>query len=78
MWCGPLSARPEPAGQGAGVAAPAGLHCAAGCGGGGVDQGGGCALPGLLGSGLTDLPSGPCVVVVQLLGFLVALAAHRT
>jgi zinc/manganese transport system permease protein len=39
--------------------------------------GGGCALLGLLGSGLTDLPSGPCVVVVQLLGFLAALAAHR-
>ena len=39
--------------------------------------GGGCALLGLLGSALTDLPSGPCVVVVQLLGFLVALAVQR-
>jgi len=35
--------------------------------------GGGCALLGLLGSGLTDLPSGPCVVIVQFAGFLVAL-----
>jgi len=35
--------------------------------------GGGCALLGLLGSGLTNLPSGPCVVIVQLSGFLLAL-----
>jgi zinc/manganese transport system permease protein len=45
--------------------------------------GGTCALLGLLGSGLTNLPSGPCVVIVQLLAFLMALAwgqlqrAHR-
>jgi len=39
--------------------------------------GGGCALLGLLGSALTDLPSGPCVVVVQLLGFLIAMALQR-
>jgi zinc/manganese transport system permease protein len=36
--------------------------------------GGTCALLGLLGSGQTNLPSGPCVVIVQLLGFLMALA----
>ena len=35
--------------------------------------GGSCALIGLLASGLTNLPSGPCVVIVQLLGFLLAL-----
>ncbi|MEO1003292.1 MAG: metal ABC transporter permease [Cyanobacteria bacterium J06638_7] len=35
--------------------------------------GGGCALLGLLGSGLTNLPSGPCVVIVQFSGFLLAL-----
>ena len=35
--------------------------------------GGGCALLGLLGSGLTNLPSGPCVVIVQFVGFLLAL-----
>ena len=35
--------------------------------------GGTCALIGLLASGLTNLPSGPCVVLVQLLGFLMAL-----
>ncbi len=35
--------------------------------------GGGCALLGLLGSGLTNLPSGPCVVILQFAGFLVAL-----
>lgn len=35
--------------------------------------GGGCALLGLLGSGLTDLPSGPSVVIVQFAGFLIAL-----
>jgi zinc/manganese transport system permease protein len=35
--------------------------------------GGGCALLGLIGSGLTNLPSGPCVVIVQFLGFLLAL-----
>lgn len=39
--------------------------------------GGGCALVGLLGSGLTNLPSGPCVVMVQFLGFLVALLASE-
>ena len=35
--------------------------------------GGICALLGLLASGLTSLPSGPSVVMVQFLGFLVAL-----
>ncbi|MFN9628781.1 MAG: metal ABC transporter permease [Cyanobacteriota bacterium] len=35
--------------------------------------GGGCAVVGLLGSGLTNLPSGPCVVVVQFAAFLLAL-----
>ena len=35
--------------------------------------GGTCALLGLLTSGLTDLPSGPSVVMVQFLGFLIAL-----
>ena len=35
--------------------------------------GGGCALLGLLSSGLTNLPSGPSVVMVQFLGFLAAL-----
>ncbi len=35
--------------------------------------GGVCALLGLLGSGLTNLPSGPCVVIVQFTGFLLAL-----
>jgi zinc transport system permease protein len=35
--------------------------------------GGVCALVGLLGSGLTNLPSGPCVVIVQFTGFLLAL-----
>jgi zinc/manganese transport system permease protein len=35
--------------------------------------GGSCALVGLLGSGLTNLPSGPCVVVVQFAAFLLAL-----
>lgn len=35
--------------------------------------GGGCALLGLLGSGLTNLPSGPCVVIVQFAGFVLAL-----
>lgn len=35
--------------------------------------GGGCALIGLLGSGWTNLPSGPCVVVVQFSAFLLAL-----
>ena len=37
--------------------------------------GGVCALVGLLGSGLTNLPSGPCVVIVQFTGFLLALLA---
>ncbi|MEB3324472.1 MAG: metal ABC transporter permease [Cyanobacteriota bacterium] len=36
--------------------------------------GGVCAVLGLLVSGAFDLPSGPCVVIVQLLGFLGALA----
>jgi zinc/manganese transport system permease protein len=35
--------------------------------------GGVCALVGLLASGLTNLPSGPCVVIVQFTGFLLAL-----
>lgn len=35
--------------------------------------GGGCALVGLLTSGITDLPSGPAVVIVQFIGFLMAL-----
>ena len=35
--------------------------------------GGSCALLGLLASGLTNLPSGPCVVIVQFIGFAVAL-----
>jgi zinc/manganese transport system permease protein len=35
--------------------------------------GGLCALVGLLASGLTNLPSGPCVVIVQFSGFLLAL-----
>ena len=35
--------------------------------------GGGCALLGLLFSGLTNLPSGPSVVMVQFLGFLLAM-----
>ena len=40
--------------------------------------GGGCALMGLLGSGLTNLPSGPCVVMVQFLGFVVALVISQS
>jgi zinc/manganese transport system permease protein len=39
--------------------------------------GGSCAVLGLLGSGLTNLPSGPCVVVVQFAGFLLALLWSR-
>ena len=35
--------------------------------------GGGCALLGLLFSGLSNLPSGPSVVMVQFLGFLLAM-----
>ena len=35
--------------------------------------GGSCALLGLLVSGLTNLPSGPSVVMVQFLGFVVAM-----
>jgi zinc/manganese transport system permease protein len=35
--------------------------------------GAGCAVLGLLASGLFDLPSGPSVVLVQLIGFLMAL-----
>jgi zinc/manganese transport system permease protein len=40
--------------------------------------GGGSALLGLVGSGLTNLPSGPCVVIVQFAGFLLALAVSQT
>ncbi|EAQ69964.1 ABC zinc transport system/ permease component [Synechococcus sp. RS9909] len=40
--------------------------------------GGGCALVGLLTSGLTNLPSGPSVVMVQFLGFVVALTISQT
>lgn len=36
--------------------------------------GAGCGVLGLLASGLLNLPSGPCVVIVQLLAFLGALA----
>ncbi len=39
--------------------------------------GGGCAVLGLLGSGLTNLPSGPCVVIVQFFGFLLALGVSQ-
>jgi ABC-type Mn2+/Zn2+ transport systems, permease components len=39
--------------------------------------GGLCALLGLLGSGLTNLPSGPCVVIVQFSGFLLALLVSQ-
>jgi zinc transport system permease protein len=39
--------------------------------------GGGCALLGLLVSGLTNLPSGPCVVIVQFAGFLLALMVSQ-
>ncbi|MBD2550856.1 metal ABC transporter permease [Microcystis elabens FACHB-917] len=39
--------------------------------------GGGCAVLGLLGSGLTNLPSGPCVVIVQFCGFLLALGVSQ-
>ena len=39
--------------------------------------GGGCALLGLLGSGLTNLPSGPCVVIMQFAGFLLALIVSQ-
>jgi zinc/manganese transport system permease protein len=39
--------------------------------------GGGCALLGLLGSGLFNLPSGPCVVIVQFAGFLLALTISQ-
>ena len=35
--------------------------------------GAGCGLVGLLASGAFNLPSGPCVVIVQLLSFLLAL-----
>jgi zinc/manganese transport system permease protein len=35
--------------------------------------GAGCGVLGLLVSGLLNLPSGPCVVIVQLLAFLAAL-----
>jgi zinc transport system permease protein len=40
-------------------------------------MGGSCALLGLLGSGFTNLPSGPCVVIVQFAGFVLALALSR-
>jgi zinc/manganese transport system permease protein len=43
-----------------------------------VGLGGGCALLGLLASGLTNLPSGPSVVMVQFIGFLVALLISRS
>jgi zinc transport system permease protein len=39
--------------------------------------GGVCALVGLLASGLTNLPSGPCVVIVQFSGFLLALLVSQ-
>ncbi len=39
--------------------------------------GGTCALLGLLTSGLTNLPSGPSVVMVQFIGFLIALFISR-
>ena len=39
--------------------------------------GGGCALLGLLVSGLTNLPSGPCVVIVQFAGFMLALLVSQ-
>ena len=39
--------------------------------------GGSCALIGLLGSGLTNLPSGPCVVVVQFVAFLLTLVLSQ-
>jgi zinc/manganese transport system permease protein len=35
--------------------------------------GGGCGLLGILASGLFNLPSGPCVVIMQLLAFVLAL-----
>jgi zinc/manganese transport system permease protein len=40
--------------------------------------GGGCALVGLLASGFTNLPSGPCVVMVQFLGFVAALVISQS
>jgi zinc transport system permease protein len=40
--------------------------------------GGACALLGLLASGLTNLPSGPSVVIVQFAGFLLALLVSQT
>ncbi|MFM8277086.1 MAG: metal ABC transporter permease [Cyanobium sp.] len=40
-------------------------------------MGGSCALLGLLGSGFTNLPSGPCVVIVQFAGFVLALTLSR-
>ncbi|CAK6693327.1 metal ABC transporter permease [Synechococcus sp. CCY9201] len=39
--------------------------------------GSGGAVVGVLASAFLNLPSGPCVVIVQLLGFLLALAAGR-
>ena len=39
--------------------------------------GGSCAVIGLLGSGLTNLPSGPCVVIVQFSAFLLMLLLSR-
>ncbi|MFY8148626.1 MAG: metal ABC transporter permease [Prochlorococcaceae cyanobacterium] len=39
--------------------------------------GSGGAVAGILASGLLNLPSGPCVVIVQLLGFLLALLLGR-
>lgn len=43
-----------------------------------VCLGGGCALLGLLASGLTNLPTGPCVVIVQVAGFLLAQVISQT
>jgi zinc transport system permease protein len=39
--------------------------------------GGSCAVLGLVGSGLTNLPSGPCVVIVQFSAFLLMLLLGR-
>ena len=39
--------------------------------------GGGCALGGILVSGAINLPSGPSVVIIQFIGFLLALLGRR-
>lgn len=39
--------------------------------------GGGCALGGILVSGVINLPSGPSVVIIQFFGFLLALLVRR-